>query len=79
MIYKVTYEKIEVLRYKKDYKIIGNKIIFSDLKEIRTDYLGDLLLNSKEGFVIFSKNYKNALRDKEKINNIICGGYKIQK
>ena len=71
MLYKITYEKIHILKRNQDYNVIGDFIIFKNLLFITKDDLGDVLINSKEGFVIFSTNYQEAVIHKEKINDII--------
>ena len=79
MLYKITYEKIHILKRNQDYNVIGDFIIFKNLLFITKDDLGDVLINAKEGFVIFSTSYQEALMNKEKINDIMNNSNNINK
>lgn len=79
MLYKITYEKIHILKRNQDYNVIGDFIIFKNLLFITKNDLGDVLINSKEGFVIFSTSYQEALMNKEKINDIMNNSNNINK
>lgn len=79
MLYKITYEKIHILKRNQDYNVIGDFIIFKNLLFITKDDLGDVLINAKEGFVTFSTNYQEALMHKEKINDIMNNSNNINK
>ncbi len=71
ILYKIKANNIEKLRIKVDYYTMNNTIYFNNGKHISYLYLNQILINYKEGFVVFTNNLVDAIEQKEKLEQFI--------